>query len=252
MNRRPGVAILTYHSIDDSGSVLSTPPGLFGEQMRMLHESSVEVVPLWTVRDVLEGTGASKPRVAITFDDGFMNAYDHGLPVLLRHGFPATIFPVTDYCGKWNDWPGQPHGIKRYPMLGWNEVREMSKAGITFGSHTRTHPDLRMLPPNRVEEELLSSKKTLEDALGRSVDSFAYPYGAYNETIKTISQRLFSICCSTKLNFVRRGSDPLALERLDMYYLRHRSSFRHLFCRKTALYIHVRRGIRNLRGRMLG
>ena len=247
MKNSQGVAILTYHSLDESGSVLSTPPGVFAEQMRILNESDVKVVPLWGVGDTLEGTVPSKPLVAITFDDGFMSVYENGFPVLVRYGLPATIFLVTDYCGKMNDWPSQPRWVKHQPLLGWTEVREMNMAGITFGSHTRTHPDLRTLPPHQIEEELLDSKKSIEDALGRSVDLFAYPHGANNETIRNISRSFFSLCCSTRLGFVRQESDPLALERLDMYYLRHPFVFRSLFSKKTRLYIHSRRIIRDLR-----
>jgi peptidoglycan/xylan/chitin deacetylase (PgdA/CDA1 family) len=248
----PAIAILCYHSIDDSGSVLSTPPDLFAEQMRILSEMGVNVVPLANVRDVLEKSDISEPQVVITFDDGFMNLYEYGFPLLSRYGFPATVFLVTDFCGNWNDWPGQLQGIERSPLLGWREIREMNIAGVTFGSHTRTHPDLRKLTPERVEEEMVSSKKTIEDAIGHSVDSFAYPYGVYNETIRNSARRFFSIGCSTNLDFVRQGSDPLALERLDMYYLRHTSAFRHLFSRKTGRYIRIRRGLRNFRRQMAG
>ncbi len=243
-----GVAILTYHSLDESGSVLSTEPDLFAEQMRILHESGVKVIPLSAVRDVLGGGLDSQRCLAITFDDGFMNLYHNGFPVLLRYGFPATVFLVTDYCGKENDWPSQPRAVKRWPLLGWREIDEMAAAGITFGAHTRTHPDLRTLAPKQVKEEILPSKKSLEDALGRSVDLFAYPYGVYNERVRKISQELFSLCCSTKLDFVKRESDLFSLERLDMYYFRSSIFFGHLFSRRTKTYIHLRRWARNLRG----
>ena len=244
------LAILTYHSLDDSGSVLSTPPSVFAEQMRILRESDVSVVPLGTIGDALRDRNPFKPLVAITFDDGFMSVHKHGLPILLRYGLPATVFLVTDYCGKTNDWPSQPHWVNRQPLLGWTEAREMSRAGMAFGSHTRTHSDLRMLPSHQIEEELVTSKRAIEDGLGRSVDIFAYPYGAYDERVRKISESFFSLACSTRLDFVRAGSDPLVLERLDMYYLRRPMAFRHLFSGGMDRYIRFRRIMQNLRGRM--
>jgi peptidoglycan/xylan/chitin deacetylase (PgdA/CDA1 family) len=244
------VAILTYHSLDDSGSVLSTPPSVFAEQMRILCESDVSVVPLGTIGDSLGSVIPPKPLVVITFDDGFRNVYERGLPILQRFGFAATVFVVTDYCGKTNDWPSQPHWVKRQPLLGWTEAREMSRAGIAFGSHTRTHSDLRTLPPHQIEEELVTSKRTIEDVLSRSVDIFAYPYGAYDERVRKISQSLFSLGCSTRLDFVRPESDPLILERLDMYYLCRPMVFRHLFSGGMNLYIRLRRAMQGLRGRI--
>jgi peptidoglycan/xylan/chitin deacetylase (PgdA/CDA1 family) len=247
MTNIQAVTILTYHSLDDSGSVLSTPPRVFAEQMQILSQQGVKVVPLDMLGPMLGSTFPSKPLVAITFDDGFRNVYEHGFPVLQRFGFAGTVFLVTDYCGKTNDWPCQPHWVERRPILGWTEVREMSMNGIAFGSHTRTHPDLRELPPRQIEEELVVSKGTIEDALGRPVDMFAYPYGTYNETVKHLVQSHFSLSCTTTLGFVKPGSDPLALERVDMYYLRHPMLFKHLFSREMGAYIHLRSCLRSLR-----
>ncbi len=246
------MGILTYHSLDDSGSVLSTPPGRFAEQMRILSELGVRVVPLGQVRYELGSLRPPERLVAITFDDGFRSVYEHALPVLQRYGFPATVFLVTDYCGKTNAWPGQPLTALRRPLLTWAQVREMSGAGITFGSHTRTHPDLRTLPPSGVEEELVLSKKIIEDAIGGPVDTFAYPYGAYNDTVRHLAEEHFALACSTTLGFVRPGSDPFALPRLDMYYLRHPLVFRRLFSQELDLYIRLRGRLRRLRRRPPG
>lgn len=242
-------AILTYHSLDDGGSVLSTPPALFAEQMRILSELGVQVVPLSEVHRRLRGAALAEPVVAITFDDGFRSAYSHGLPILQRYGFPATIFLVTDYCGKMNAWPSQPLSIAPRLLLRWTEVKEMSTAGIAFGSHARTHPDLRAIAHHEVEEELVTSKRAIEDAIGRSADLFAYPYGVYNDTIKRIVQAYFTLACSAQLGFVTVGSDPFALERLDMYYLHRTQVFRRLFSREVGVYIRCRRVLRDLRGR---
>lgn len=246
------IAILTYHSLDDSGSVLSVPPGRFTEQMRVLSGLGVRVIPLDQVRHELEGPRSSEPLVVITFDDGFRSVYEDALPVLQRYGFPATVFLVTDYCGRTNAWPSQPLAVARRPLLTWAEVREMSGAGITFGSHTRTHPDLRTLPSSGVEEELVISKKAIEDAIGRPVDTFAYPYGAYDDTIRHLAEEHFALACSTTLGFVRPVSDPFALPRLDMYYLRHPLVFRRLFSKELDLYIRLRGRLRRLRGQAPG
>src|ERR1700722_15438811 len=93
--------ILTYHSLDDSGSVISTHPEIFRRQMDFLAASGVPVVPL---AETLERAGSG----AKTFDDGFRNLLDHAVPVLEQYHFPATIFVVGNYCGGHNDWPSQP------------------------------------------------------------------------------------------------------------------------------------------------
>jgi len=64
-------------------------------------------------------------------------------------------------------------------MLAWSEIRQMSKAGISFGAHTITHPVLGGLPISRLQEEIFGSKKTVEDRLQSPVRHFAYPFGKH-------------------------------------------------------------------------
>jgi peptidoglycan/xylan/chitin deacetylase (PgdA/CDA1 family) len=241
------IAILTYHSLDDSGSVISVHPRAFAEHMRILYESDVKVVPLRDVLKLINNGQSIEQMVAITFDDGFRNFYKHGLPVLQRYNFPATLFLVTDYCGKNNGWPSQRNSIVSRPLLSWAEVSEMSKDGVSFGSHTMSHPDLRRLPVREVEKELVASKKAIEDATSQPVEMFAYPYGYSNETVRVFTRTHFSLACSTTLGFVSPGSDLFALERLDMYYIRRPVMFRYLLSKEMNVYIRARRKLRRIR-----
>ena len=65
------------------------------------------------------------------------------------------------------------------------EIREMSAAGIEFGSHTVSHADLTRSSAEELRCELMDSKKTLEDLLGKRIVSLAYPYGKVNKAVKT-------------------------------------------------------------------
>src|SRR4029077_9176144 len=82
----------------------------------------------------------------------------------------ATVFLPTSFIGK------APIQLKGKDCLTWSEVRELRKHGISFGSHTVTHPQLATLGPGAVKDEIVSSKKTIEDNLGEAVDCFSYPY----------------------------------------------------------------------------
>ena len=204
------------------------------------------VVSLGDLADDMRAFSNRENAVVLTFDDGFRNVYEHALPVLQSHGFPATVFLVTDYCEKTNSWPGQTVTIERESLLAWREIQEMSRAGISFGSHTRTHPDLRKLSIEEAEEELASSKKAIADATGLPVDTFAYPYGAYDAALRNLAVQHFRLACSTHLGFVKRDSDLFALERIEMYYLQSLLLFRHLFSPATGVYLGVRKQLRRL------
>jgi peptidoglycan/xylan/chitin deacetylase (PgdA/CDA1 family) len=243
------IAILAYHSLDDSNSVLSTSPRVFADQMRTLRDSRINIISLEQISEQLRAGSERSDAVAITFDDGFRSVYEHALPVLQTYGLPATVFLVTDYCEKTNAWPGQPAYIERQPLLRWSEINEMAQAGISFGSHTRAHPNLRELSRDQAEEELAGSKRIIEDTTGRPVDTFAYPYGAYNDVVVQLARQHFRLACSTVLGFAGSDSDPFALERLDMYYLQSPALFRRLFSPPVVGYIGVRRWLRHLRSR---
>jgi peptidoglycan/xylan/chitin deacetylase (PgdA/CDA1 family) len=224
--------ILTYHSLDESGSVISVRPATFGRQMEALAASGVRVVRLAEVR--------SGPGVALTFDDGFENFTEVAAPVLARYGFPATVFLVTDYCGRQNDWPGQWAGAPRLSLMSWSRIQELSAAGIEFGAHTATHPDLSRLDGERAREEIVTSKRRIEDTTGRAVESFAYPYGAMNVEVRRLVAENFVVGCSTRLGYVRADSPREALARLEVYYLAWPGMFRRLFGVATRSYLGLR------------
>ena len=245
------IAILTYHALDDRESVLSTPPATFARQMRSLVESGARVVPLSELGRAAVESDLSSPQVAITFDDGLRSVYEHGLPVLAELGLAATVFLVTDYCGKTNDWPGQPSRFGDRAMLGWPEVKEMAAAGVAFASHGRSHRNLTGLSAREIETEMAESRRSIEDALGLAADGFAYPYGAHDARVRALARAHFSLACGTTLGFVTAGSDRFDLERLDMYYFRRSPTLGRLFAPDVRAYVALRRGLRACR-RALG
>lgn len=247
---RPGnkFPILTYHSIDDGGSVVSTSRATFSRQMGCLHEAGYRTV---SVGDVAAHLEAKRPfpanAVAITFDDGYQNVYREAFPVLEKYGFRATVFLITDYCGKFNDWPGDSIGVQRQPLLSWAEIRELQAHGFEFGSHTATHVDLTKVPFARVESEIRQSKAEIQSRLGSEAALFAYPYGTYNRAIKGIVQETFAAACSTKLGKVQLDSDPFLLNRIDTYYLPADRLFSGLASRSLDWYLKLRQSLREVK-----
>ena len=80
-----------------------------------------------------------------------------------------------------------PSGSRRF--LDWNEALEMIKGGMSFGSHTHTHPVLTQLEPEQQRVELLRSKSILEQRLGTKAIALAYPVGS-STAFDSTTQRL--------------------------------------------------------------
>lgn len=206
-------AIITYHSLDESGSTISIAPALFEAQLDALASSRVTVVPLADVRD-------TPGSVSLTFDDGYRNFLETGLPLLHRYKMPATLFVVSGYCGRLNQWGSSLRDLPRFPILSWTEIREISQAGVVIGAHTVHHPNLTVMPPEQAAQELRECRSSIEDRIGLRVDSLAYPYGATSAAVRALASVEFRLACGTRPAFVKSGSDPFDLPRIDARYLR--------------------------------
>lgn len=248
VKQKISVPVLTYHSIDESGSVVSTAPEVFRRQMRFLSENRYRVVSLGELTDLLLAHKTPLPKtVALTFDDGFRNFFFEAFPELENYGFGATVFLVTDFCGKHNDWAGNPKQLPRSELLDWGEIEELSEKGIEFGSHTRTHPNLSKIKPDEIKKEISESRYEIEDRLAKKVTSFAYPFGSFNSYVKQTAAENFEAACSTNLGKIGFESDFFALERIDAYYLSNPTILRRLPARSFDRYMRLRQILRDFK-----
>lgn len=134
-----------------------------------------------------------------------------------------------------------PASELRDRMLSWEQVRTMDRAGISFGSHTMSHPVLSRQTPREMETELLESKRILEQRLGHPVESFAFPFGKREEcggTAREILERGgYRSAVTTEWGLNTPHSDPLQLNRVSIGDERCLAMFafqlNRLFLRKT-------------------
>jgi peptidoglycan/xylan/chitin deacetylase (PgdA/CDA1 family) len=122
-------------------------------------------------------------RVLLTFDDGYDDLYTELLPVVVKHHYTPVIFLVADLIGGTNLWD-QAKGLGARKLLTLEQIREMQRCGVEFGSHSATHPLLTPLSDMQLRREVSDSKVKLEDLLGVEVLSFAYPYGGVDERVR--------------------------------------------------------------------
>jgi len=112
-----------------------------------------------------------RAALSLTFDDARQSQLDRGLPILDAHGVRATFY-VT------------PENMR--PRL--DDWRAAVTRGHEIGNHTLTHPCSGNFPWSRhkaleectleqMEEELLGANRVIEELLGVTPTTFAYPCG---------------------------------------------------------------------------
>lgn len=277
------VAILMYHRValkgDDCWSVPPHSPHNFEDHIQYLCRN-YEILSLDKLAQYFHNDQPLPEKaVAITFDDGYKDNYQHAYPILKKHQVPATIFLATSHISRgnmfwtdrvryviWNMPPTildldelgsysltsvakrreaasrVPEGMKRLPndrrkflidrllpicgtditddigrnlILSWDEVREMHNDGIGFGAHTATHPILTRLALAQAKEEIMQSKKDVQDNLGQQTMPFAYPDGDFNhELSKLVHECGFSCAVTTAPKLISFKDNPYELGRI--------------------------------------
>ncbi len=172
------VPILMYHHIGDPSvkplvlNDVSVPA--FDHQMQYLEDNQYHVI---STVELVEGLKQKikfpRKTVVIQFDDGYENNYTNAFPILKKHGFPVMVFVVSDFIGT----PG---------FLTWSQIKEMEASQFLIGSHTRHHKYLPKLSEFEQYDEIVGSKKILEDNLKHPIEYFAYPTGGFTPYAKEV------------------------------------------------------------------
>ncbi len=209
-------AVLTYHSIDRTGSIISIDPAIFRRQIEWLSSSSIPVVAIPELLDM----PAERDAVALSFDDGFANFETDAWPLLRHHGLPATLFMPSAHVGATNAWEALAGDMPRLALLAWEQLARLAEEGLTIGAHSHTHPDLRTLPSARLRAEIDGVWHRIVQEIGTPPDGFAYPFGRYDDNVTQAVRARYAWACTTDLRPLGRSEDPFRIPRLDMYCLR--------------------------------
>ena len=168
-----GVLVLEYHhvsdDVDEEGWSYAVPVADFKEQLDYLQAQGYTTISMQDFMRAKKGKQElpDKP-VILTFDDGYEDNYTVLLPMLEERGMKATVYMVTNSIGR-----------KGY--LSWNQLRDMQNRGIELGSHTANHQPLTSLERDKQAEEMKLSKLLMEWNGLKTIFTFSYPNGAYDE-----------------------------------------------------------------------
>ena len=174
--------ILLYHSIGaGKDTTIHISAHKFEQHIKYLKDKGYK---FYTVSEIVAQQldkskiiDKSAKKVVITIDDGYANNYHDAFPILKKYGAKATIYIAPE--------------MPKIAKLSNKQIKEMAESGLVeFGAHTMSHVRLTETDDKLAYEEILASKKYLEELLQTPCKTFAYPYGYYNEKHAQICRKI--------------------------------------------------------------
>ncbi len=178
------IPVLSYHNIYHS------PPKInslyislhqFETQIQTLQKKGYHsVLPGELELFYTNGTPLPEKPFIISFDDAHVEHYTLALPILEKYHFKAVFFVMT-VC------------IDKKGFLSSSQIAGLSSKGHIIGVHTWDHPNISKMALAKWETQIIKPKRKLEAIIGKPVNCFAFPYGAWNEqVVKKLHESGFS------------------------------------------------------------
>ena len=142
--------VLVYHKVDNEFEYGLTRVSVntFRKQIKWLSDNNYKLVNISDIKTAVP----DEKVAAVTFDDAYESVYTNAYPILKQYGYTATVYVITDYIGKENDWDLNV-GWKKFRHLNSDHIKELVEAGWEIGSHTCSHRDLRRADSIKIEKD---------------------------------------------------------------------------------------------------
>jgi peptidoglycan/xylan/chitin deacetylase (PgdA/CDA1 family) len=190
-----------------------------GEHLRCIQDAGYRVARL----SDLWHSPSRQRTVALSFDDGRASDYEVAFPLLMEAHATADFFVNTANIGT----PG---------FLGWGQITEMQRAGMSFQSHGHQHVDLSRLTTQELLSQVRESKRRLEDGLGARVEFLAAPYGLFDHRVlHAAREQGFDALCTSKAWPARPGAQTIG--RVAIYRHTPTREFHRIVTRHPAPYL---------------
>jgi peptidoglycan/xylan/chitin deacetylase (PgdA/CDA1 family) len=200
------IPVLLYHSVRDRAGAANrrwtVSTSQFAAHVGAISASGRTPLTVSEIAEGLRGERALPARpVGITFDDGFSDTYV-AVGELLSRGLRSTVYVTTGEIGTRDR-------LSRLQLAGLAEM-----ASVELGAHAVHHMRLDQLGGRELAAEVGDSKAQLEDAVGASIHTFAYPHGAYDRaTREAVITAGFGSAAAVKNALSHHGDDPFAIAR---------------------------------------
>jgi hypothetical protein len=187
-NKNNGLTVLMYHKTIDTGEtdVLTVTRRQLEEQFKFLVSEGYNCVSLSEIIDhISTGAPLKKKPLILTFDDGYKNNLTVLYPLLQQYKLKAVIFLVPGYIEQ-----AEANGME---YMTANEIKSMHPDIVEFGLHTFDHKSYNDLTLDEIEQDVIKTKKWLENSRIDYMPAHCYTYGEFPKNDKTKLAGLFSI-----------------------------------------------------------
>lgn len=299
IGRQGGIVVLTFHRVlpEDQYGTTNSPAGMSLRQktfeaLTRYVSRHYPVVPL-SGEEPVWTTERQRPRIAFTFDDGWIDNGTVAAPIAQRYGIPLTIFICPEKIGSpLPFWPervtvlvravrssaeairkakqilaarpdqgtpylkalesdealkslisslkGQAHPesdeviVQMRAVAGgddglnangtadstmtWDDIHSLREAGVTFGSHTQSHPILTHIPIEDAEREITDSKREIQEQVGSQCLLFSYPNGDWCWNVRSlVNQAGYKFAFTNRPGTWTAECDPLLIPRVNVW-----------------------------------
>jgi len=207
------VPVFLYHYIeyvkdDPERQKLTIPPHVLISQIETLKNAGYTfITPDDLMGDFYTKENLPEKLVVLTFDDGYMDFYTDVFPILKKENVKAIAYIVVDLLNR-------PNYMFTF------QVKEIAQSPLVeIGSHTMNHTWLKGISRESAKYEISQSRKSLQDMLNLPVNSFAYPYGAFDQqTVNLVREVGYTNAVSTIPGIAQTIQNKFFLYRLRPGY----------------------------------
>jgi peptidoglycan/xylan/chitin deacetylase (PgdA/CDA1 family) len=210
--RQKGPFVLCYHSISNDNWRHSISLETFVKQIDYL-SARYKPTTFSDISKIIRGEipNPIKPVFVINFDDGYKN-------IMLTKEYlkNMNIKPVLFLLAK-PELADQTELKNTIEFLTIDEVKSLISDGWEIGSHGITHKDFWTLTPEEIENEVIESKKILEQTYGINIKYFSYPRGRYSkEIVEAVKKAGYELGVSMDDGDISVGTNPYVLPRIGI------------------------------------
>lgn len=203
--------VLLYHRIQAppdparQSPRYTVPPEAFEAQLKAFKEWGYTSITISQLSNAIMNGAPLPPRpIIFTFDDGYISVYQNAFPLMQKYGFVGVFYVL-----------GQ--NFSDPDFVNADQLREMAAAGWEIGSHSMTHSHL---PQNHetLNLEVVESKRRLEAFIGVPIQSFAYPFGEFDEKVVNKVAAYYTSAVALGLLYENGPGNIYAIRRIEIRY----------------------------------